>query len=276
MLRFATLYPPNGRVVVGRDTACDLTLTDGSVSRNHAALQVHEDGNITLEDLGSTNGTSVNGQALTGRRKVQIGDTVMVGGVTLRLERLSLKEVSHLTKVVQRLSLANKDALTGLVTRHFLDDELPGLAARYRATSVPVSVLFMDVDHFKKVNDTFGHGAGDDVLRAVARLLVMHVRDADTCVRYGGEEFVVVLPNCDERGGFSTSERLRQEIARHDWRAYQEGLAVTVSAGVAELGADEEIKAWLDRADRALYAAKRSGRDRTVSATTLTPGPRLV
>jgi two-component system, cell cycle response regulator len=276
MLKFATLYPPDGRVVVGRDTTCDLTLTDGSVSRRHAAIRTDESGGVWVEDLGSTNGTSIDGQRLAAPTPLEIGQTLHVGGVTMRLERLSLKELSHLTKVVQRLSLANKDALTGLVTRHYLDDELPALLRRHRASAVPVSALFVDVDHFKRVNDTWGHAVGDDVLRTIARLLVMNLRDSDTCVRYGGEEFVAILPNCDVDGAVASAERLRRQVERHDWSAYAEGLAVTVSAGAAEAHADEDQAAWLERADRALYEAKATGRNRTVAALTPGSGPRPV
>ena len=273
MLKFATLYPPNGRVVIGRDVTCDLTLTDGSVSRNHAAFQVEENGDLWVEDLGSTNGTTLNGQPVRERVRVKLGATVLVGGVTLRLERLSLKELSHLTKVVQRLSLANKDALTGLVTRHYLDDELPAMLQRHHVSGVPVSCIFLDIDHFKAINDSYGHGVGDEVLRTVGRIMMMLVRDSDTCVRYGGEEFLAVLPNCETAGALSTAERLRREIESHRWGSYAEGLSVTMSAGIATCRPDESIGQWVERADKALYHAKASGRNRTVSARALEDGP---
>ncbi|MFT7518032.1 MAG: diguanylate cyclase (GGDEF)-like protein [Kiritimatiellia bacterium] len=276
MLKFATLYPPDGRVVVGRDATCDLTLSDGSVSRNHAALQVDDHGNIYIEDLGSTNGTCVNGDRVSEQTTLHMGDTLLIGGVTLRLETLSLKELAHLTKVVQRLSLANKDALTGLVTRHFLDEELPPLVQRHQVSDVPLACLFMDIDHFKGVNDNFGHGVGDEVLRTMARLMVIHVRDSDTCIRYGGEEFVAVLPNCTEQGALNTAERLREEVEAHDWSAYAEGLTVTLSVGISEIRRGEAPMDWIDRADKALYAAKGSGRNRSVTSSSLTPRPKAL
>jgi diguanylate cyclase (GGDEF)-like protein len=273
MLKFATLYPPDGRVVIGRDATCDLTLSDGSVSRNHAAVQVDDAGDIWVEDLGSTNGTTFNGKLVKEKLRLELGSTVLVGGVTLRLERLSLKELSHLTKVVQRLSLANKDALTGLVTRHFLEDDLPEMLRRHHVSNVPVSAIFLDVDHFKNINDTHGHGVGDEVLRTVGRLMMMLVRESDTCVRYGGEEFLAILPNCEEAGALATAERLRREVERHRWGAYADGLAVTLSAGVARCHPEESIVEWVERADRALYHAKQTGRNKTVSAKALEGGP---
>lgn len=266
MLRFATLYPPDGKAVIGRDATCDLALTDGSVSRRHATVSVDGDGVIWVEDLGSTNGTTIDGVPVEERTALPDGASLIVGGVTLRLDRLSLKELSHLTKVVERLSLANKDALTGLVTRHYLDEELPGLVHRHSAAGVPMSCVFFDVDHFKRVNDTYGHGVGDEVLRTVSRLIIMHVRDSDTVVRYGGEEIVAILPNCDLDGAFNTAERVRREVQQHAWTSYAEGLAVTLSAGVSTYATGEPIADWLDRADKALYSAKRGGRNQSVRA----------
>ncbi|MFK7931461.1 MAG: diguanylate cyclase [Myxococcota bacterium] len=266
MLRFATLYPPDGKVVVGRDATCELPLTDGSVSRHHAQIQLDETGIVWVEDLGSTNGTRIDLEPVTGRTPLPPGATLVVGGVTLRVDPLSLKELAHLTKVVQRLSLANKDALTGLATRHYLEEDLPALVRRYAASEVPVSCIFLDIDHFKAVNDTFGHGTGDDVLRTVARLVVMHVRDSDTVVRYGGEEFLAILPNCPQDGAKSTAERVRREVERHAWGTYANGLSVTLSAGIAEIEPEEPLTDWLKRADEALYEAKNLGRNRTVTA----------
>lgn len=268
MLRFATLFPPDGRATIGRDATCELALTDGSVSRRHARVEVDSRGKIWVEDLGSTNGTAINGRPVTERTLLPDGSTLVVGAVTLRLDRLSLKELSHLTKVVERLSLANKDALTGLVTRHYLDDEVPGLVARHQAANVPISCAFFDLDHFKRINDTFGHAVGDDVLRTVSRLVIMQVRDSDTAVRYGGEELVAILPNCNLEGAFNTAERIRAEVEQHAWSSYAQDLVVTMSCGVATAAAEETPEDWLKRADKALYSAKRGGRNRTMRAIT--------
>jgi len=267
MLRFATLSQPGSVALIGRDASCELPLTDGSVSRRHARVELDEHGRIWVEDLGSTNGTTIGGIPVRERTLLPDGGTFVVGGVTLRLDRLSLKELAHLTKVVERLSLANKDALTGLVTRHYLDEELPALVERHASSEVPISCAFLDVDHFKRVNDTYGHGIGDEVLRTVARLVIMHVRDSDTVVRYGGEEIVAILPNCDSEGAFATAERVRLEVQRHAWASYAPDLAVTLSGGVATYRAGEAVQDWLDRADQALYQAKHGGRNQTVRAT---------
>ena len=262
MLRFCSVYPEE-RVLIGRDESCDLTLIDGSVSRRHATVTSDADGNLILEDLGSTNGTTHNGTPVDKPVRIQVGDHVEAGGVTLRVDRLGLDELAHLARVVERLNLANKDPLTGLVTRLYLDDELPSLILRHQLSQVPIAAVFMDVDNFKKCNDVHGHGVGDEVLRAVARLMALSVRDSDTCVRYGGEEFLAVLPNCDEEGAYLMSERLRISVEAHDWHHYAEDLHVTVSVGVAQHSGGETMEQWLTNADKSMYAAKTSGKNKT-------------
>ena len=270
MLGFSSIYPEE-EVTIGRDEACELTLHDASVSRRHAIIRSDAQGNLSLRDLGSTNGTSHNGTPVQGPEAVRvlIGDQVDVGGITLRVDRLGLDELAHLARVHERLSLANKDPLTGLLTRLYLDEELPGVVTRHEHANLPLSAVFLDVDHFKRVNDTWGHGVGDEVLRAVARLMALAVRDADTCVRYGGEELLALLPNCDELGAVQMAERLRTSIVNHDWSHYAEPLKVTASLGVAQHKAGEQTREWLECADKALYSAKTTGRNRTIAASTL-------
>ncbi len=265
MLKYSSVYPGE-RILIGRDESCDLTLNDSSVSRRHASVTSDVSGQLVLEDLGSTNGTAYNGKPVRAPTLVQVGDLIEVGGITLRIDRLSLEELSHLARVVERLSLATKDPLTGLVTRLYLKDELPGLIQRYQLSGLPLSAIFMDIDYFKRVNDTFGHGTGDEVLRAVARLMALSMRDSDTAVRYGGEEFLAVLPNCDVKGGHNTAERLRASVEDHNWEHYAKGVAVTISLGVAQHRRGESMAQWLRRADSALYSAKRAGRNRVVCA----------
>ncbi|MBN2801416.1 MAG: GGDEF domain-containing protein [Deltaproteobacteria bacterium] len=264
MLRFASIYPGD-KVSIGREDTCTLSLPDPSVSRLHAEVRRNEAGDIEIEDLRSTNGTAVNGEPVKGVATVRVGDMVEVGGITLRLDELTLEELAHLARVVERLSLANKDALTGLLTRTYIKEELPSLLLRHNIAKKPVTALFLDVDHFKAVNDTWGHQVGDEVLQAVARLLVLSVRDSDVCLRYGGEEFLAILPASDDQAGWITAERLRQQVRAHNWSHYADGLRVTVSLGVATfLQGTESVAEWLSRADAAMYSAKRAGRNRVV------------
>jgi diguanylate cyclase (GGDEF)-like protein len=124
----------------------------------------------------------------------------------------------------------------------------------------------MDLDWFKRVNDAYGHPTGDEVLRTFAITVFANIRPIDRFGRYGGEEFLLVLPDAPQDGACRTLDRLRAIIAGLDWSAFSPGLRVTISAGVATLRGDENPDTFLARADSALYAAKAQGRNRIASA----------
>ena len=167
---------------------------------------------------------------------------------------------AHLQAEVARL--ASSDALTGLANRRQLDFALSREVARTVRTKEPLSVALIDIDHFKDVNDTLGHVAGDEVLREVAGALARSVRDVDLVARYGGEEFAIVLPNCGSAGALVVIERVRAAVASVS------GVAkVTVSAGIATgAGEGAEGDSLIAAADEALYESKRAGRDRATLA----------
>lgn len=264
MLRFASLAP-EASLMLGRDEAAGLVLSDASVSRNHVLLSCDDQGEVTVQDLGSTNGTSVNGQQVS-RALLRPGDHLEVGAVSLRLDLLGLDEIAHLRRVLERLHAAGHDPLTGLHTRAFLDNDLDDLLARCDDAGAPCTMIFGDVDHFKTINDTWGHGVGDDVLRGISRLVLLGIRDTDAAVRYGGEEVAIFLPGSATQGAVDVAERLRRNIAGHDWARTAGGLKVTISFGVAERHPGESIKSWMERADQAMYGAKKSGRNQVAAA----------
>jgi diguanylate cyclase (GGDEF)-like protein len=267
MLRFVTLHGQD-EVVIGRDESGGLVLSDASVSRRHARITSDGQGVIALQDLGSTNGTAVNGQPID-VATLRPGDHIEIGTVSLRLDMLSTFEIAHLESVLDRIEAKNRDPLTGLLTRAWIDEELPAVRADVDARGLGASCLFVDIDKFKGINDRFGHQAGDEVLVGVARLLLVGVRETDACVRYGGEEVVLFLPGSDEANAFEVAERIRGAIEAHDWSRTAPGASVTASFGVATLRSGESLKEWIGRADRALYAAKVGGRNRVVRASEL-------
>jgi diguanylate cyclase (GGDEF)-like protein len=162
---------------------------------------------------------------------------------------------------LERLSIT--DALTRIYNRRYLMSRLDEEARRARRSDRPFSVLMIDVDHFKKYNDTYGHQAGDDVLIGVAAIFLECIREVDCAARYGGEEFVVVLPETPAEGAADVAARIRSRLAQETFP----GGPVTVSIGVAEFPADGETPDFVLRAgDAALYRAKREGRDRVVRA----------
>ncbi|MCB9743073.1 MAG: diguanylate cyclase [Alphaproteobacteria bacterium] len=260
MLRFATLTSGE-RFAVGRDDTCGLILNDPSVSRNHAALSCDEHGVVSVQDLGSTNGTSINGRPVQ-RAQLRPGDHLEIGAVSLRLDLLDVDELAHLSRVLQALESADRDPLTGLLTRAWMQKDLPRLAERCEEGQLPLSLIFVDVDHFGRINNTFGHGVGDEVLRAISRLSLVGVRDTDAVLRYGGEELLVILPGSELDGAREVAERLRRTIRGHDWNRTGVGLKVTASFGVATRRPGEDVDAWIARADEAMYVSKRGGRNR--------------
>ena len=182
----------------------------------------------------------------------------------IRRKRYSDKLRSSLTESVE---FAVTDALTGLNNRRYLDTHLATLVDRSNRRGRPLSVLITDIDHFKAINDTHGHEGGDDVLRDFARRVRGAVRGADLACRYGGEEFVVVMPDTTSDIAAQVAERLREAVAAAPFKISATGVAapVTTSVGIATLEANGEgADALLRRADKALYQAKNDGRNRVV------------
>jgi len=188
-----------------------------------------------------------------------------------------LREVLVLAEMLEKLfraaqERALRDCLTRVYNRSFLTDWLPRQLRLARRTGAPLSVLMIDIDHFKRINDSRGHAAGDQVLVAVARCIEQQLRRSDVVVRYGGEEFTVLLPDTPVAGAFVTGERIRAAIATMTEReGLPTGVRVTVSIGLASAARDAGVH-LLPRADAALYDAKRGGRNRVVAAPPPVPG----
>jgi diguanylate cyclase (GGDEF)-like protein len=196
-----------------------------------------------------------------------IGQCAFVGlygdAMRKRLYRRGV-ELSEANKRIEEL--AELDELTGSFNRRcimrMLDDEI----ARAHRSKVPCSISLIDLDWFKRINDTYGHPTGDEVLRTFAITVFANIRNIDRFGRYGGEEFLLVLPDTPNDVAARILDRLRAIIADLDWSAFSPGMRVTISAGVASLSPDETADTFLARADNALYAAKARGRNRIASA----------
>jgi two-component system, cell cycle response regulator len=247
--------------VLGREAGCDLVLDAEDVSRRHARLRGEGAAHV-IEDLGSTNGTFV-GEDRVGTRPLRPGDQVRLGSVVLKylaggdLEALYHAEVKR---------LAEEDPLTGLVHKGGFVDALRREVASARRQRHPLSLALLDIDHFKAVNDRFGHLAGDHVLRELAAAVRPLVRAEQLFARIGGEELALLLPGVPLEKARLFSEKVRRLLEEHAFDFDGARIPVTVSIGVAELSAgDAEPDALVQRADEKLYQAKGGGRNRVCS-----------
>jgi two-component system cell cycle response regulator len=168
--------------------------------------------------------------------------------------------------VQMSIEMAITDALTGLYNRRYMETHVGSLVEQARSRGKPLTVLVLDIDYFKSINDTHGHDAGDDVLREFALRIRKSIRGIDLACRYGGEEFVVVMPETDLAVATMVAERLRRRIASEPFPIQQgaRSIEVTISIGIAGLGGADNAASVLKRADQALYRAKRDGRNRVV------------
>lgn len=186
-----------------------------------------------------------------------------------RLERLLSCLIPALRNALQYLSAlrtATRDALTDTGNRAALEIAADREIALARRTGQPCSILVIDIDHFKGINDRYGHSAGDRVLVDVAQQLRHSCRESDSVFRFGGEEFVVLLSQTDEGCAASIAERIRASLATMRSSYQQQSIRITASIGIAGLNRGESLQAWFERADQALYQAKQAGRNQVVRA----------
>jgi len=252
------------RTVIGRGPKTDIRIGDEGVSREHACVVVDGD-KVVLEDLESTNGTFCNGVRVA-RRELSDGDKIMVGSTTI----LKFTYHDYLDQVFQRqmYESALRDGLTKVFNKKYFNDLLDKEFSYSLRHETALTLLFLDIDYFKRINDAHGHQAGDSVLSDLAGVVSRVVRTEDVLARFGGEEFVVLCRDTDVEGGRVLAERLRSAVEERRFSHGGQDIAVTISIGVAALP-DPAIKtaaAILAAADKALYEAKRGGRNRIAVA----------
>ena len=246
-------------VLVGRSQEADLVIAHKSVSREHCRIW-REDGGYRIRDLGATNATRLNDARLEGEAALADGDQVTVGESILKFISQDSVEASYHDEIYQ---LAIHDALTELYNRrHFVEMADKEIARAMRHVR-PLSLCIVDVDLFKPINDRYGHISGDEVLRQIAGLLRRHARSDDLAARIGGEEFALLLPECDADAAQAFAERLRETVADAAFAPGGEPQRITVSIGIATLAPGRDTRpALMAAADAALYRAKSQGRNR--------------
>src|SRR6267143_788473 len=257
------------QVTVGRALDADIRVNDSRASRLHARIITEPDENgvvrYRLKDLDSTNGTILNGKFID-EAFLQDGDKFVIGDQLIRFEMLD--EIDReFQQQIHRLLV--HDELTGLLTSKSFFSELRREAARAEAESKPFCVLMMDIDHFKEVNDTYGHLVGSETLEETGRVIKEALRAGDVASRFGGEEFAVFLLDANYAQGLVAAERVRIALQQHEFPASridspagQATHRITISIGVAAFPDDATDPIELvELADSALYRAKRSGRN---------------
>lgn len=248
-------------LVLGRGNDVGARIQDASLSRRHARLYRRGE-RFYIEDLGSTNGTFVNGEPVQLPTKLHEGDRIQVGASVLL--RVHLQDEMEQAATRQLYESAVRDPLTQVHNRRYLDERLLGEFTYARRHLTPLSVLLVDLDHFKQVNDEIGHLAGDAVLRVVAGSMQRMLRTEDLVARYGGEEFCVVARGIDVRNAGIVGERIRRTVEGLAIPWEGRTLRVTLSVGIATMDPEHpfpSVQSLLAAADAALYRAKTTGRN---------------
>lgn len=247
---------------VGRGADNHIVLEGDSVSRRHAHFEKRKNRWFIVDD-GSTNGTYVNEEQIVRDALLQNGDRVKVGPTILKYLTGDDAEAKY-HEEIYRMTIV--DGLTQVHNKRYLYEALEREVIRGRRHDRPLSVLMFDIDYFKKINDHYGHLAGDFVLRDLAKVVQSRIRRDEIFARYGGEEFVIVLPETPLEGAVALAESLRARVEQHKFVFQGERIPTTVSIGCAVLDPEDKTATELiQRADEKLYEAKRAGRNRVSS-----------
>ncbi len=252
----------NRVTTIGRGTTADIQIDQESVSRIHAKVTLEESACV-LEDLGSTNGTYVNDTSVSRPVPLRNGDFLKIGRTIFKylvggnVESKYHEEIYRLTTV---------DGLTQAYNRRFFEEAIDREISRSHRYGRQLSLVLMDLDHFKRINDSYGHLAGDWVLKEISALMRANLRREDVFARFGGEEFALLLPEIPLAGAEQLAEKARRLIAGAEFRYDTHTLRVTASFGIATLSRERlEPAELMGTADEKLYAAKAAGRNRVCS-----------
>ncbi len=246
-------------VRIGRGADNEIELDDEGVSRRHARLE-RMDQRLVLMDVGSTNGTLLNGTELRGTAELRNGDHVKIGSTIFKyLSATDLEAALH----EQIYANSITDNLTQLFNKRHFEDALAREFSRSRRYHRPLSLLLIDIDFFKRVNDTYGHHVGDIALRATADAIRSSLRSEDFLARFGGEEIVALLAETTLEQAIVVAETVRKAVRESVVVFRDQRFSVTVSIGCAEFDpADVSTDRFIERCDAKVYEAKRAGRDR--------------
>jgi diguanylate cyclase (GGDEF)-like protein len=248
------------QIIIGRSSKADIQIDQEAVSRNHCKI-INTGNAIMLRDMGSTNGTYVNDEMID-EYVLRDGDFIKVGRCIFKflsgnnIENAYHEEIYRLTTI---------DGLTQVFNKRYFIETLEreiGRANRYRRE---LSLIMFDIDHFKKINDTYGHLAGDHVLKQLASVIKTRIRREDILSRYGGEEFAIILPEIDNYNAMNFADKIRQLVEKAVFKFEDTDIPVTISIGVASMTQElQEPHEFIRIADSHLYEAKSAGRNRVM------------
>jgi len=259
--RLGRLHPLIGDVSVGRDDSNTIVLELSSVSRRHARL-FRKDSCIHVEDAGSRNGTYLNDREISGATPLDNGDIIQIGDAIFKfLEGGNVESQYH--EEIYKLTII--DPLTQLHNKRYLLEFLAREISRASRHSRPLSLVIMDLDHFKAINDEYGHVAGDHVLRFLGRRVAAELRQEELAARYGGEEFAFVLPETGLPEARRFAERMRRLVEEQVLPFDGKEIRATASLGVTTLDGACTPEELIEAADRLLYGAKEAGRNRVIA-----------
>lgn len=257
--QFKQMALPNGKTILGRGQDAQIKLEDELVSRTHCAITF--DGiDVCVEDLGSTNGTFVDGCPVMQKTRLDSEKRLQIGKMVLKVE---FKDPSEEVFDRNMFEAATRDPLTKIPNRRTFMDRSLGELSFARRNNCYVHTIMIDVDHFKRINDTWGHPCGDLVLKEIARILHDEKRESDLLARYGGEEFILLFNCGGTKDAQKSAERLRAAIERHRFTWNDTVIPVTISLGLSsKQGADiTTIENLIAESDKLLYMAKQNGRN---------------
>lgn len=244
---------------IGRSEACNVCVKDESVSRVHCYILRQPDGSFRVRDNRSTNGTMVNTTLVTGEHPIHDGDQLHIGGVMFKFLSGDNLETNYYNAIYE---LTNKDGLTGIYNKRYYMETLTREMNRARRYGRALSMIMFDIDFFKKINDTYGHLAGDMVLSSLARTISSIIRKEDIFARYGGEEFSIILPEITIENARFFAEKIRRVVEMTQFYYQSVAIPVTISLGIATFDLTmDSVEAFIRAADENLYVAKRSGRN---------------
>ena len=253
--------------MIGRVENCDLQVEDDLVSRHHCKILLTPDG-AQIVDLASTNGTLVNGRRVD-KVFLKEGDQLQVGSITIF--KFSMQGEAESKFIGELFTAATKDFLTNTYNKRFFQERLESEFFYTLRHGANLSVMVLDIDHFKNVNDSYGHIVGDTTLKLVAQHLSISTRKDDFLARFGGEEFVILMRDCDLEQARTLAEHLREGIEKLTIKANQTEFKISISIGVATITSLNQktftsAQSLLQRADEQLYKAKQTGRNRVCAS----------